>query len=68
MAEDKLLDDFDENIRKIDEVMTFLDKLYYDPEFSSLFNRPAISMLISGCQFLITNLSGFRKQREEALK
>lgn len=67
MAEDQLLDDFDTYIAKVNEVKSFLTRLYYDPEFSNLFNREAIGLLITGCNFLITNLRKFRKTRETSL-
>lgn len=67
MADDKLVRDLEDNIDRVEKVKGFLDKLYYDREFSTLFNRPSISMLVTGCEFLINNLEQFKQTRERSL-
>jgi len=55
--DEKMLADFNLNIKHIIEVKTWLDKLYFDPEFATIFTRPVLSIMITGCSFLIENLS-----------
>ena len=52
----KIIDDLQDGQSKVDAVKSLLNKLYYDQEFSTLFTRPVLSMMIAGCDYLITNL------------
>lgn len=53
----KIIDDLDANVSKVNDVKAFLDRLYYDQEFSTVFNRPVLSMLISACDYLSSNIA-----------
>ncbi|NVM22325.1 MAG: hypothetical protein HWN68_11165 [Desulfobacterales bacterium] len=61
-VDDQILKDFDKHITRVEELSTWLDKLYYDPEFSTIFNRPVLSTLITGCDFLTENLETLKKK------
>ncbi|GAG77220.1 unnamed protein product [marine sediment metagenome] len=56
MAEE-VVRDFDANMVKAEEIKVFLRRLYYDPEFSTLFNRPVLTMLITATDYLHSNLN-----------
>ena len=45
-----------EDVAKVEEVQKHLRTLYNDPEFSTLFNRPVLSLLDAGCDYLIVNI------------
>jgi len=45
-----------EDVAKIQEVQKHLRTLYNDSEFSTLFNRPVLSLMDAGCDYLIVNL------------
>jgi hypothetical protein len=45
-----------DDVAKVQAVQTHLRQLYNDPEFSTLFNRPVLSLMDAGCDYLITNL------------
>lgn len=68
MVEDKLLSDFETYLRDLNDIKDWLTRLYYHPEFSSVFNRPSISMLITGTDFLITNITKFKDSWLDRLK
>lgn len=55
--DDQLVKDFDKYVRQIDDIRSWLEKLYYDSEFASIFNRPVLSMLMTGCEYLSSNLN-----------
>ena len=55
--DEQIVKDFDANMARTTEVKDFLKKLYYDPEFSTLFNRPVLSMLITAAEYLRANLN-----------
>jgi len=61
MAE-KIQTDLNEAIEKVEAVKELLTRIYYDPDFSSMFTKPVISMLISGCDYVSVNL-GVLKQK-----
>lgn len=54
--EDQIVKDFDASMERANEIKDFLKKLYYDPEFSTLFNRPVLTMLITAAEYLNSNL------------
>lgn len=56
----QIVKDFDENMARCNHIIDFLKKLYYDPEFSTLFNRPVLSMLITAGVYLHDNLSALK--------
>ena len=56
MIDETILKDFNRSIRQLSEIKEWIDKLYYDPEFSTLFNRPVLSMLSTACEYVFTNL------------
>ena len=51
-----LNDQFLENIKHIEETADFLEDLYKDPKIATPFNKPVISVLITACDYLSTNL------------
>ena len=57
MPDEKILTDFDENIDRVTKVKEFLDRIYYADSFSTLFNRPVLSLLITATRYLIDNLN-----------
>lgn len=64
ILDDKLLSDFRKHTEQLQGTKTWLNDLYYHPEFSSLFNRPVISMLITACDYLRENLITLRQKYE----
>jgi len=65
--DDQLFTDLYEAKEKVDSVKAFLERVYYHPEFSTVMNRPVISMLITASTYLSDNLVAlaqkFRLQR-----
>ena len=61
-TDEKILADFDKHHKATEDLSTWLDKLYYDPEFSTLFNRPVLSMMITGCDYLTENLEALKRK------
>lgn len=57
MEPDKLMKDVDAHVQRLWELKTFLDKLYYNPEFSTVFTKPVVSFLDQACDFLIDTLN-----------
>jgi hypothetical protein len=58
----KIIDDLDEDVRKVAEVKDHLTRLYYNEQFSSIFNRPVLSMLFNGCDYLSENIKLLREK------
>ena len=63
-ADEKILKDFDTYTKRMEDQKEWLNKLYYDPEFSTLFNRPMLSMLLTGCDFFIENFAEMKRKYE----
>ena len=61
-ADPKILADFDLHLKRVEELGVWLDKLYYSDEFSNLFNRPVLRMMITGCDYLTENLEGLKRK------
>lgn len=59
--DEKILDDIKEHQDNIQSVLDWLDKVYFDVHLSTIFNRATLSILITGCRFLIANLEGMSK-------
>ena len=53
----KITDDLDEDVTGVLKIREHLAKLYYDPQFSTIFNRPVLSMLLNGCDYLTQNIT-----------
>ncbi|MBA7636506.1 hypothetical protein ES703_44126 [subsurface metagenome] len=53
-------DRFMNHIGEIDETREFLEFLYKDPKIATPFNKPVISVLITACDYLSTNLEILR--------
>ena len=60
--DDKIITDLIEAREKVESVKTLLDRLYYHPEFSTVMNRPVISMLITACTYLADNLTALSQK------
>lgn len=61
-ADEKILTDFDKHHKAVEDLRDWFDKLYYDPVFSTLFNRPVLSLMMTGCDYLIENLEGLKRK------
>ena len=61
-ADEKIVADFDKHIKAVTDLSTWLDKLYYSEEFSTLFNRPVLRMMITGCDYLTENLEALKRK------
>jgi len=68
VIDDKLISDFNKHVKELEGVKAWLNDLYYHPEFSSLFNRPVISMLITAADYLTQNLITLRQKYELGAK
>jgi len=55
-TDEKILQDFDIYLKQLDQIHNWLNLLYYDTVFSTLFNRPVLSMLMTGCDYLTENI------------
>lgn len=66
--DDKLLSDLDSHIENVDQIGVWLDKVYYNPEFSGFFTRPVVSILIQTVKFLSDNLGSLREKYNNKLK
>jgi len=60
--DDQLLTDLAEAKDKVDSVKALLERVYYHPEFSTVMNRPVISMLITACVYLADNLTALAQK------
>lgn len=57
MATDpKIVEDILTHVEAINDVKAWLDKVYYIDEFSTMFTKPVIKMLITACDYLAQNL------------
>jgi len=56
MIDEKLEQDVMSSVQDILRLKNLLDRLYYHPEFGTFSTRPVISMLISACNYLSSNL------------
>lgn len=61
-ADEKILADFDLHHKDVEALASWLDKLYYSDEFSTLFNRPVLRMMITGCDYLTENLEELKRK------
>ena len=57
VIDDKILADFDTHMSNVNDLKNWFDRLYFDPEFSGIFTRPVLSIMVTGCSFLIENLN-----------
>jgi hypothetical protein len=62
MSEDILAKDFTAHLNNLQALKVFLEKLYYDAEFSTFFSRPLISMLMVAVDYLEVNLVAQRNR------
>lgn len=60
--DEKILADFDKHIKAVEELAAWFDKLYYTEEFATLFNRPVLRMMITGCDYLTENLELLKRK------
>lgn len=58
--DDQIVRDLEKHIKDAEEISDFLKKLYYDAEFSTLFNRPVLSMLSTAALYLRDNLQALK--------
>lgn len=65
MPEDKLLKDIDIYLDDLHLLKVFLDKVYYNPEFSTVFTKPMVSFLDQACDFIIDNLTKLANKYQE---
>lgn len=63
--DEKIITDLGDAMSKIEEVKVLINRLYYDPEFSSVFNRPVLSLLSAACDYLAQNLTILRNKARE---
>ena len=56
MPDDILLRSFEAHISYMQKITSFIETLYYDRDFATVFNRPALSMLATGARFVRDNL------------
>lgn len=68
MSQPKILYDLREHIKNLDAMKTWIDRVYYDPEFSTVFNRPVLSMLIQAAAFLRDNLNLLETKHKKKLE
>ena len=52
----KVIDDVSEAADSVEKVKTLLNALYYNVDFGTFSTRPVISMLITACDYLASNL------------
>jgi len=52
----KVIDDLREAKSSVERVGVLLNDLYYHSDFSTVFNRPVLSMLIDAARYLSSNL------------
>ncbi|GAI97983.1 unnamed protein product [marine sediment metagenome] len=58
--DEKIIDDIKEHTDNVQALQDWLDKLYFDTQLSTVFNRPILSILITGCRFMIANLAAMK--------
>ena len=54
--DEKVIKDLEYHIANAKALKIWLDNIYYDPDFATLFNRPVISMMSTGADYLKENL------------
>lgn len=62
LLDDRLLEDFDSYIKASEDMEKWLRDLYYHPEFSSIFNRPVLSLLMAATTYLQGNLTVLKQK------
>jgi len=62
MSEEVVIEDFTTHIDHVQALRDWLQKLYYTEEFGVFFQRPIISLLITGCDYLTENLKTMRNR------
>lgn len=69
MVEDnKILINMDEHISHLERLKEWFDEIYNDPEFATLINKPRISTLKSGADYLLVNMRRLRADYVGRLK
>ena len=58
----KVIDDLKLSQANIESLKSLLDRLYYHSEFGTVRTRPVISMLITACDYLTSNLGILAEQ------
>jgi len=66
MDQSKLIDDIDKHIADLTNLGTFLDTLYYNASLTRIVRRPFIGYLVTGKNFLISNLEIMKQEFENA--
>jgi hypothetical protein len=56
MVDEKLERDVVSSVQDLNRLKDLLDRLYYHPDFGTFTTRPIISMLVSACNYLSSNL------------
>ncbi len=56
MAE-KVIDDLKDHITNLEELKIWLDKVYYDSDFSNMFDRRVLTLMAAGTNYLVINLT-----------
>ena len=64
MPEPKILEEFQTSLDNLNSVKDFLNNLYFSDALADFFQRPVLSLLITGCEYLIVNLRIMRKKYE----
>lgn len=57
MIDDKIIKDIETIQGYMRETKRFLDKIYYNPEFSTMFTKPMVSFLDHAVDFISDNLT-----------
>lgn len=58
----KIVEDIKGHVESIEAAKAWLEKIYYIPEFTTMFTKPVISMLITACDYLSQNLDILRQK------
>jgi len=66
MEQSKLIDDIDKHTQNLKDLGTFLDYLYYNSSLTRIVRRPFIGYLVTGKNFLISNLEIMKQEFENA--
>ena len=62
---ENLQKEFDRHIENLDAASDWLKKLMSTKDFPTFFERPAMSMLVTACDYVSANLSKMRKHYPE---
>lgn len=62
MPDDILLKDIDTHLANLASLQKWLKDVYYNPEFANMFNKPVLSMLSTGVDYLIENIMMLRNR------